>query len=78
MIKILDSDNNMYYSVITGKNGEVVYTSEMYTRKDTAMESAESIVEMIREWKHPEDWIGDFTKRKKPGPKPKGNGVTTE
>lgn len=73
MIKILDSTDGKFYSVITGRNGEIVYTSEIYTRKDAAIESADAIVEMIRSWEEPEMMVGDFTRRKKPGPKPKEN-----
>lgn len=75
MIKILDSSDGKYYSVITGRNGEVAYTSETYPRKDAAIAVADDIVEMIREWDDPEDHVGDFTRRKKPGPKPQKENV---
>lgn len=65
LIKILDSADGQFFSKIIADNGEPLFTSETYTRKEKCLQTA-SIVAGLTGWE-----IGDFTKKKKPGPKSK-------
>lgn len=59
MVKIKKSDDGQFYFVVVGKNGEVMVTSQMYTRKDTCRESGRALIKLIKE---NEIEVGDFSR----------------
>ncbi|MEJ7914477.1 MAG: YegP family protein [Chitinophagaceae bacterium] len=59
LIKILDSTDGQFFSRIVADNGETIYSSETYTRKEKCVSTASIIA-------GPTGWpVGDFTQRKK-------------
>ena len=50
MIKIKRSADNQYYFTVHGRNGEVIATSETYTKKDKARATAKLFLPVVKPW----------------------------
>lgn len=48
MIKLYNSKNKQYYFTVCGRNGQVVLTSETYTRKRDALRAAKKIIAVMK------------------------------
>jgi uncharacterized protein YegP (UPF0339 family) len=73
VIKIKDSTDGQFFYTLEGGNGEILVTSEMFTRKERAISGARALIEGVfkmmgislpdNTWAG-SDWFWDQTKRK--------------